>query len=82
MNYWKHQICAGDRVDLLADFYYENPTLIEPIFQANSWLPFKNELDQFVGQEIFIPVMEVSPQIAKTTGIKKLIEDRIEETSF
>jgi len=72
MNYWKHQIKDGDRIDLLADYYYNDGKQIEGIFQANPHLPFKNELQEFIGQEIYIPVENI--QTIKIDNNKKGIK--------
>jgi len=82
MEYWKHQIILGDRVDLLAYFYYDDAAKIEPIYQANPQLPFKNDLDNFIGVEIFIPVDEsLKIKIDENKkGIKRLLWKRQNES--
>lgn len=76
-EYLVHIIHEGDRMDLIAYRYYKNAELIEPIFEANPSIPFVNTLDQFVGEKLYIPVIEDAENTVSKTekkGLKALLK--------
>jgi phage tail protein X len=56
MEYLTHQPTDGQRIDSLADYYYGDPNLIEPILMANPHL--FGQLVTAAGAALKIPIIE------------------------
>jgi len=82
-TYWKHKIIEGDRIDRIAWHYYNDSGTVEKIFIANPWLKFSNDISEYVGEEIYIPVVkaENKAEMPAKKGLKRLLWKRENESN-
>lgn len=81
-TYWRHRVRQGDTLHNIAWFYYNDADRIEPILRSNPRLPFRDDLDDFIGETILVPIEVVVADGTAVSvkepdsGIKRLLQMR------